>query len=267
MSVRPEPDDRPQESPESELMDSIGAALPPHHKAAFYRELLHCQSLREDDEMLRIIRILQILTYLIHQAPAMLMTERKFLDARLVSLNKGLERAVRSIREYQKQFDRRLAELPQDIAKRIQAERIAGAISESVRQEFARTGLSRMAQGFQATYADLEKVVAGLEKTLRAVEGAEERAVERIGEGGQRVLGTMDAVSASFAAEAERLSRKTRWQRDMLASIVIAITFLLGMQYARWLDAPPAPTMERTIVPKTQQAAPAIVQPTQRNAH
>jgi len=124
-----------------------------------------------------------------------------------------------------------------------------------------------MAQGFQATYADLEKVVAGLEKTLRAVEGAEERAVERIGEGGQRVLGTMDAVSASFAAEAERLSRKTRWQRDTLTSIVIAITFLLGMQYARWLDAPPAPTMERTIVPKTQQAAPAVVQPPQRKAH
>ena len=90
-----------------------------------------------------------------------------------------------------------------------------------------------MAQGFQATYADLKKVVAGLEKTLRDVAGAEQRAVERIGEGGQRVLRTMDAVSASFAAEAERLLRKTRWQRDVLASIVIAITFLLGMQYAR----------------------------------
>jgi hypothetical protein len=77
----------------------------------------------------------------------------------------------------------------------------------------------------------------------------------------------MDAVSASFAAEAERLSRKTRWQRDMLASIVIAITFLLGMQYARWLDSPPAPTMEQTILPNTQQAAPAVVQPTPRKAH
>jgi len=267
MSAGLDPDDRPQEFPESELMDSIGAALPPHLKAAFYRELLHCQSLREDDEMLRIIRVLQILTYLIHQAPAMLMTERKLLDARLVSLNEGLERAVRTIREYQEQFDRRLAELPQDIAKRIQAERIAGAISESVKQEFARTGLSQMAQGFQATYADLKKVVAGLEKTLRDVASAEERAVERIGEGGQRVVGVMGEVGASFAAEARRLSRKTRWQRDVLASIVIAITFLLGMQYARWLNSPPAPTTEQTIVPKTQQAAPAVVSPAQRKAH
>ena len=267
MSVRPEQDDPPRGSPESELIDSIGAALPPHLKAAFYRELLHCQSLPEDDEMLRILRILQILTYLIYQAPAMLTPERKLIDALVASLNESLEKAVRSIREYQEGFDRRLAELPQDIAKRIQAERIAGAISESVRKEFARTGLSQMAQGFQATYADLEKVVAGLEKTLRTVGGAEQRALERIGEGGQRVVEAMHSVRASLAAEAERITRKTRWQRDMLASIVIAITFLLGMEYARWLDAPSAPPTEQAIVPKTHPAAPAVVSPTQRKAH
>jgi hypothetical protein len=161
MSVLPEPEDPPQAFPESELMDSIGAALPPHLKAAFYRELLHCQSLREDDEMLRIIRILQILTYLIYQAPVMLMTERKHIDSLLASLNESLEKAVRSIREYQQGFDRRLAELPQDIAKRIQAERIAGAISESIRQEFARTGLSQMAQGFKQHTPILRKSSRG----------------------------------------------------------------------------------------------------------
>jgi hypothetical protein len=77
----------------------------------------------------------------------------------------------------------------------------------------------------------------------------------------------MGDVGASFVEEARRLSRKTRWHRDVLASIVIAITFLLGMQYARWLDSPPAPTTEQTIVPKTQQAAPAVVSPPQRKAH
>lgn len=263
MSVRPEPDEPPQGSPELELIDSIGVSLPPDLQAAYYRELLHCRSLPEDDEMLRIIRILQILTYLIHQAPAMVMTERKLLDAVLASLNENLGKAVRSIREYQERFDARLSELPEEIGKQIQAERIAGAIFESVRQEFARTGLSGMAQGFEATYADLQKVVAGLEKTLRAVGGAEQRAVERIGEGGQRVVEAMHEVSASLASEAERITRKTRWQRDVLASIVIVITFLLGMQYARWLDAPPAPPKEQAVVPTTQPAGPAV-RPSQR---
>jgi hypothetical protein len=39
-----------------DLIDRIGDALPAEVRADFYRELRHCRSLPESDEMLRILR-------------------------------------------------------------------------------------------------------------------------------------------------------------------------------------------------------------------
>ena len=45
--------------PESDLIDRIAAALPADIRADYYRELRHCRSLPENDEMLRILRVMQ----------------------------------------------------------------------------------------------------------------------------------------------------------------------------------------------------------------
>ena len=52
---------------EMDLTDRIAAALPLEVRADFYRELRHCRSLPENDEMLRILRIMQFLTLLTYQ--------------------------------------------------------------------------------------------------------------------------------------------------------------------------------------------------------
>ena len=86
----------------SDLTDSIAEALPPNLRAAYYRELIHCRSLPENDEMLRVIRILQILTYLIQQAPAAVVAERDKIEALFSSLTDALQRTTQSIGEYQR---------------------------------------------------------------------------------------------------------------------------------------------------------------------
>ena len=56
-------------TPEPDLIDRIGAALPKEVRADYYREVAHCRSLPENDEMLRILRVMLILTLLMETVP------------------------------------------------------------------------------------------------------------------------------------------------------------------------------------------------------
>src|SRR4029077_1400878 len=65
---------------EPDLTDRIADALPADIRADFYREMRHCRSLPENDEMLRILRIMQFLTLLMEQVPARIRVERERLE-------------------------------------------------------------------------------------------------------------------------------------------------------------------------------------------
>jgi hypothetical protein len=93
------------ERSEPDLIDRIADSLPAEIRADFYREMRHCRSLPENDEMLRIIRIMQFLTLLIHTAPSRLAAERESLDHALSTCADALGRTVA-----------RLNGLPQEVA-------------------------------------------------------------------------------------------------------------------------------------------------------
>ena len=50
---------QPPDFPEPDLIDRIANALPAELQAGYYREMRHCRSLSENDEMLRILRAMQ----------------------------------------------------------------------------------------------------------------------------------------------------------------------------------------------------------------
>jgi hypothetical protein len=53
-----------------ELIEQISKALPKEIARDYYHEMLYCDSLPENDEMLRILRVLQILTALMDGIPS-----------------------------------------------------------------------------------------------------------------------------------------------------------------------------------------------------
>ena len=63
-------------NPEPDLIDRIANALPDELRADYYRELRHCRSLPENDEMLRILRVMQFLVVLTVQVPDRMATCR-----------------------------------------------------------------------------------------------------------------------------------------------------------------------------------------------
>ncbi len=75
---------------EPDLTDRIADALPADIRADFYREMRHCRSLPDHDEMLRILRIMQFLTLLMEQVPARIGVERERLEPLLAMAAESL---------------------------------------------------------------------------------------------------------------------------------------------------------------------------------
>ena len=63
-----------------DLIDLIGDCLTEDEKAAYFREMMYCRSLPENDEMLRILRAMQFLTLLMEQVPGRVVIESERLE-------------------------------------------------------------------------------------------------------------------------------------------------------------------------------------------
>src|SRR5213594_2704385 len=87
--------------PEADLIDRIANALPAEVRADYYRELRHCRSLPENDELLRLIRAMQFLTLLMEQVPARIVVEREQIDRLLRTVMERLEKTLTSSVVYQ----------------------------------------------------------------------------------------------------------------------------------------------------------------------
>ena len=137
---------QPSDVPEPDLIDRIADALPVDIRADYYRELRHCRSLHENDEMLRILRAMQFLVVLMVQAPERMATERQRLEQIIADALKTLQEIRESSAADQAQLDQRLVQLPVDIAEGISPEVVAATINESLRQQFVQSTLPATAE-------------------------------------------------------------------------------------------------------------------------
>ena len=91
-------------APEPDLIDRIAQALPEEVRADYYREMAHCRTLPENDEMLRILRAMQFLTVLIEQTPGRVATEREQLAEVLARAISTMQATHEAGLAYQKQL-------------------------------------------------------------------------------------------------------------------------------------------------------------------
>ncbi len=131
--------------PEPDLIDRIANALPAEVRADYYRELRHCRSLPENDEMLLILRAMQYLTLLMVQVPGRVAVERERIEQLFTTALKTVQKSLQSSEAYQTQLDERLSRLPVEIAAGISPQAIAGNINESLRQRFVQSTIPETA--------------------------------------------------------------------------------------------------------------------------
>jgi hypothetical protein len=144
--------------PEKDLIDRIADSLPADVRADYYREMRHCRSLPENDEMLRILRAMQFLTILIHQAPGRLAAEREELDNNLTGCLSAL-----------KTIEKRLETLPEGVSSSIGPEKVAARITESLRQQFFQTTIPQSGEMLASAAAQLKRSVAEFVATMREI--------------------------------------------------------------------------------------------------
>src|SRR5439155_14223812 len=151
--------------PEPDLIDRIANALPAEVRADYYRELRHCRSLPENDEMLRILRAMQYLTLPMVQATARAAAVGEGFEKLFNSALETRQNTLRSGQEYQRKLNQRLSRLPEEIATGISPRDIVYNINESLHQEFVKSTIPQTARALAHSAAQMEKVSAEFKTT------------------------------------------------------------------------------------------------------
>ena len=187
-------------SREMDLIDRIAEALPLDIRADYYRELRHCRSLPDNDEMLRILRIMQFLTVLIYQVPERIVSEREQLDSNLQSCTEALQTV-----------ESRLHALPQGVASSISPQKIAAQINETLRQLFLQTTIPQTSDALNVAAETFKKsmvefVEAAKQISIRHRSAAEEarEAIAKIDSSVRSAVRTAEQATESFYRSAKR---------------------------------------------------------------
>ncbi len=253
---------------EPDLIDRIANALPEDVRAEYYRELRHCRSLPENDEMLRLLRAMQFLVLLIERAPSRVAEERERIDKLLAAAVDNITRMSAGIETWNREIQRRLVALPADVANGIRPDAIAHEINENLRQIFLQSTIPQTAEAlggvadrmkkvcseFSAVSDDLGNMYRGAAEDARKAVGSLKSEIDQAAKSAARFTGELT----------EKFSKAYRLSLGMLAGGALVMGLALGMMFERWLFFPP----DRVAAPaaaKTEQAAPQV-QPAPPNA-
>jgi hypothetical protein len=243
---------------DGDLIDRIARALPLEVRADFYRELNHCRSLPEHDEMLRILRAMQFLTLLMDQVPQRVVEQREQLERLLGTALERIQDAIESSAALHRQLAERLSQLPVEVARGLSPQEIAREVNESLRQQFVRSTIPETSHALAAVATDIRRVSGEFAQATNKLEDAYDGAVRRAQDAVADLHTTASNATDRVRRAAEELSsvfqREFRWSVYTLSAIALVVGLALGIVYQRWLDQPlPGPDV-RNMQP--QQAAP-----------
>jgi hypothetical protein len=230
------------DSPDGDLIDRIANALPAEVRADYYRELRHCRSLPENDELLRLIRAMQFLTLLMDQVPARVVVEREQLDRLLGTVMERLEKTLTSSIAYQTRLDERLSNLPAEVADGIAPDAIVATINESLRQQFVQTTIPETSRALAAMAAEMKKITTDFRQTSatlgNAYGGAAAEAREAIEKMDLAIYQAAHTAQNAAADLSRRFQREYRWSLYALSGLALLSGLILGILFQRWIDAP-----------------------------
>jgi len=245
------------EHQETDLIDRIANALPGDVRADYYREMRHCRSLPENDEMLRILRAMQFSVLLIHQAPERMAAQTEKLREVFSEVLKALQQMLRSSQAHQAQLDQRLAQLPPAIAEVIRPETIVAAINESLRQLFIQSTIPETAQALTVVGAQIKRSTGEFTERAKALSSAYNGAVEEARKAIAKLESTSSQAIASLESRAANANhifeRGNRWSLCVLFSFALVTGIGLEKAYQYFLN-PSGPQIE--CAPVAQSAPP-----------
>lgn len=243
---------------EPDLIDRIADALPAEVRPDYYRELRHCKSLPENDEMLRLLRAMQFLTLLMTQVPERMASEREKLEQLCIPTTKTIQECLQSIGGYKEQ----LAHLPGQIAQGISPGAIAATINESLKQEFLRSTIPKVAKALTLVAERLKQTTAEFGVTAGSLTNSYRSTAEQA----RRAIGNMETTISNASDAAGRavkelawvFNKAYRWSVFTLVGLAVLIGLFLGMIIDRWIYSPEPPVKPviQTVTPSVKSTLP-----------
>ena len=255
--------------PDPDLVDRIAAALPAEIRADYYREMRHCRLLPENDEMLRILKIMQFLTLLMEQVPSRVAEEREQLGRMLAESLEAAERTQQTNLAYYRGLEARIAQLPKAIEQGISPEAIAARINEAIRQQFAQTGLPDTAKALGLLANQVKQSTKDFQQTASELTGTYNGVAAQASRGMETMVRSVDNAAHYSKHAQEKLAGTfldaRRWLIYTAASVALALGLVLGFLLGWHLQAPtpaavevlPAPTVQAVPEQPAVPSAPA----------
>jgi hypothetical protein len=241
---------------EPDLIDRIANALPVEVRADYYREMRHCRSLPENDEMLRILRAMGFLVLLMVQAPERMATERRRLEEAMADALRTLQEICESSDAHRAQLDQRLVQLPTDIAEGINPKAIAATINESLRQQFVQSTIPATAEALAVAAAQIKKATAEFGRSASTLgdsyRGAAEDAVRAIARLESACSQAVDSTKRGAENLVSVFRDEYRWSLCALTSIALLVGIGIGIWYQRWIDPQSQPAERAPVVQRVQ---------------
>jgi Sec-independent protein translocase protein TatA len=242
-----------------DLIERIGNELPADIRGEYYREMLYCRSLPEDDEMLRVLRALQYLHLLMVRVPEGVITEREKLEQLFGDAKQTLKDARESDEAYHRNLDQRLTRLPETVANGIKPEMIAAKINESLHQQFAASTIPQTARSLGAIANQIKNASTEFSATASAIGESYKGAAAEAREAVQNIDTTVSDAASSARRAIEALSvnfqRAFWWSICGLTAGALLAGILIGALFVSWISPPQERVIQRVIeVPVSQPA-------------
>src|SRR5579863_733123 len=226
---------------DDDTIDRIANVLPVEARAGFYRELRHCRSLPQNDEMLRIIRAMQYLVLIMVKLPEQMAVERERFDQIVSRSERLLDDVHQFVDEATRQIDQRLAQVSADIAKALNPPAVAAEINESLRQQFIKTTIPETADALAVNAAQIKKATSDFVSATDSLNNAFDGAVVKADRAIQSLETTSSQAISGNKRQADELMavvrQDYRWLLFALPVLCLLIGSGLTVWYERWIGA------------------------------
>jgi hypothetical protein len=252
------------EAGEATLFDSLARLVPPELQADYYRVLAHTRTLGPDDEMLRILEAMGILTLVTRHTPKDIADERKRIQEMLDCHLQFSDESQQKMLGYVHFIEGRLSELPSEIEAGLDPQQIAKILGESLRQHFVQSGIPDTVAGLQATTAAMGNVQKRLSAALldltdkdggvaAKVESTNRQIVQTL----ERRIRTLDELLHEFKTDLLRI-----WI-PLATGAAMMIGLFVGMEIQGCRDlGPMQSTQASPMSPLAPSAAATLEEPT-----
>jgi methyl-accepting chemotaxis protein len=228
------------EIPAQKMIDFLAEGQSAEVKAALYREMTYCHSLPQNDEMLRIISILGILTALIKQIPTNIAVEREGFKRLFAEATYLLNETLSASTRYLKDLNARLTKLPEEIGRGINARTIADSINENLRQQFARSTIPQTAQALASAAEEMKGTAKEFSSTAEnlgdSYRGCVAKAQQAIGDINKSVSHAGDTAHRAIAEFTSHFHNAYWRSLYGLTGLAFLLGFSLALIVVHWFS-------------------------------